>query len=325
MHTFCRALGALALLLPVLSHAAGDAGSCRYAPIAKIPIDFSDRTRQAIVTGAINGTPVRMLVDTGAHETKLMRAGAERLNLTLNASGEYSYGVGGASVTYLARVNDLALGDAHTGKTVLPVIGNSAMRSPHDVILGANFLLQTDMELSLKDKYLQFFRASGCADTYLAYWDQNAMEIPFAGKLERSNKPLVRVELNGVKLNALLDTGATGSAVMRHAAELAGVRVDGPGVRKGGKIAGIGDEVLDSWVADFKSFTIGDETVNNPRMTIMDDLPQGRDQVDVLLGIDFLRAHHILFAMSQDRLYLSYLGGELFGAKQAPQEAPKAP
>jgi hypothetical protein len=31
-----------------------------------------------------------------------------------------------------------------------------------------------------------------------------------------------------------------------------------------------------------------------------------------VLGVDFLRVHRILFAMSQDRLYMSYLGGDPF-------------
>jgi len=325
MHKLCRLLGALALLLPALSQAAGDAGSCRYIPIAKIPVEFPDGAHQATVNGSINGTPVRMLVDTGAHSSQLMRASAERLGLPLTASGAYSYGVGGASVTYLTHVNDFALGDSHAGKTLMAVIGNVATRAPHDAIVGADFLLQTDMELSLKDKFLQFFRASGCADTILSYWDPDAMEIPFTGKLEGSNQPLVTVELNGVKLRALIDTGASISVVRRHAAELAGVKLDGPDVRKAGRIAGVGDELLDSWVVDFKRFSIGDETVNNPRLTVMDDSPQGRDQIDVLLGTDFLRAHRVLFAMSQDRLYLSYLGGELFGATQQAPAPSKAP
>lgn len=325
MHKFCCILGSLALLLPALSHAAGDAGSCRYVPIAKVDVDYSDRTRRVSVTGAINGKPVRMMVDTGAYETRLLRRGADRLDLKLEPTGRYSYGVSGAAVTYRTYVDDFSLGVSHTGKTVVPVLDLPA-ETRHEAIVGADYLLQTDMELSLADKYMQFFRASGCADTYLAYWDSNAMEIPFIGKEEGSNKPYVAVELNGVKLTAILDTGAPRTSVTRHAAELAGVRVDAPGVRQIGKSSGIGDKPLDNWLADFKSFRIGAETVNNPRLDIREDPPQGEGRVDVVLGIDFLRAHHILFAMSQDRLYMSYLGGELFGAKQqAPQAAPKAP
>lgn len=325
MQKFCCILGSLALLLPTLSHAAGDAGSCRYVPIAKVDVDYSDRTRRVSVTGAINGKPVRMMVDTGMYETRLLRSGADRLDLKLEPTGRYVYGVSGAAVTYRTHVDDFSLGASHTGKTVVPVLDLPA-ETRHEAIVGADYLLQTDMELSLADKYMQFFRASGCADTYLAYWDSNAMEIPFAGKEDGSNKPYVTVELNGVKLTAILDTGAPRTTVTRHAAELAGVHVDTPGVRQIGKSSGIGDKVLDNWLADFKSFRIGAETVNNPRLDIREDPPQGEGRVDVVLGIDFLRAHHILFAMSQDRLYMSYLGGELFGAKQQEsQAAPKAP
>lgn len=313
-----HALLATLALLPTLAHAAGDAGACRYVPVAKMAIDYSDQARQPTITGTINGKPARMLVDTGAANTNLMRAGADRLGLTLTASGRYSNGVGGASVTYVTRVDDFSVGDSHTGRIQMPVIGNTAMHGPNDAIVGADYLLQTDLEVSLADKFVQFFRASDCADTNLAYWDSNAMEVPFIGHDGRSNKPFVEVELNGVKFKALLDTGAMVSVITRHAAAQAGVNVDGPGVRKANKVGGIGDAALDTWTADFKTFRIGDETVNNPQMKIADDFPQGQGDMDVLLGTDFLRAHHVLFAMSQNRVYLSYLGGPLFGAPGQP-------
>lgn len=319
MPTLLRTLGTLALLLPTLSHAAGDAGTCRYEPVAKLDIHFSERTFRPIVDGSVNGVPVRMLVDTGAYETKLAQSSAERLGLTLRATGRYSTGIGGYAINYVTNVDDFALGGTHTGKTRMPVVGGDDSGRDRDLIVGANYLLQTDMELALADRYLRFFRASGCDDAYLAYWSSDAMEIPFAGLIPRTNQPLVTVELNGVKLKALLDTGATETVVTRRGAELAGVRVDGVGVVKASRIAGIGDERLDSWNADFKSFAIGDETVRNPRLRIADDFPQGRMiEFDVVLGADFLRAHRVLFAMSQQRLYLSYLGGELFGARQRP-------
>jgi predicted aspartyl protease len=325
MHKLYRALGALALLLPALSQAAGDAGSCRYVPIAKLDIDYSSQTRRVSVTGKVNGKPLPMLVDTGMYESRLLRNGADRLGLKLEPTGKYVYGVSGAAVIYRTHVDDFSLGASHTGRTVMPVL-DLPREIRHEAIVGADYLLQTDMELSIADKFMQFFRASGCGDTYLAYWDQNAMEVPFIGKDSGANRPYVAVELNGVKLKAILDTGAPRTSVTRHGAELAGLRMDGPEVRKDGYSHGIGDKVLDNWVADFKSFRIGDETVNNPRLAIREDPPQATDAVDVLLGIDWLRAHHILFAMSQDRLYLSYLGGELFGAKQKREQSPaKAP
>jgi predicted aspartyl protease len=311
MRKILPALAALALLVPGLSQAAGDAGSCRYVPVAKLPIEYSDATHRAIVMGTVNNKPTRMIIDTGAYSTALFRTGAERLGLPLDTTGKYSSGVGGASVNFVTRVDDFSVGIAHSGKSPLRVIGN-ASRMDADALVGADFLLQTDMELSLADKYLQFFRASGCGDTYLAYWDSKAMEIPFSGKEGDSNKPYVTVELNGVKLRAILDTGAPRNSVTRHGAELAGIRVDDPNVRKGGKIGGIGDERVDTWFATFDSFSIGPESMKQVELVVRDEASIGRGAVDVVLGVDFLRTHRILFAMSQDRLYMSYLGGDPF-------------
>jgi len=35
-------------------------------------------------------------------------------------------------------------------------------------------------------------------------------------------------------------------------------------------------------------------------------------ETDMILGADFLRAHHVLFAVSQQKLYFSYAGGRVF-------------
>jgi TPR repeat protein len=42
----------------------------------------------------------------------------------------------------------------------------------------------------------------------------------------------------------------------------------------------------------------------------------GQLDVDVLLGADFLRAHRVLFAMGQKKIYISYLGGEPLGQRR---------
>ena len=325
--TFRHALSTLCLLLPVLSHAAGDAGNCRYVPVAKLPIDYSDAAHRARVSATVNGKPARMIIDTGAYTTALFRPAAERLGLPLDITGHYSSGIGGTSVNYATRVDDFAMGGLRTGRVPMRVIGNSSIGAGDgDGLVGVDFLLQTDMELSLAGQYLQFFRASGCADTYLAYWGSDAIEIPFTGKEERSNKPYVTVELNGARLTAILDTGAPRSSVHRHGAELAGIRLDAPDVRQGRKVGGIGDEHVDTWVATFDSFAIGQESMKKVDLQIVDDSSRGRGEVDVVLGVDFLRAHRILFAMSQDRLYLSYLGGDPFPPlrpRSQPQSQPK--
>jgi TPR repeat protein len=57
-------------------------------------------------------------------------------------------------------------------------------------------------------------------------------------------------------------------------------------------------------------FSIGAETVKGAQIGVMET--DGQLNVDILLGADFLRAHRVLFAMSQKKLYLSYVGGDVF-------------
>jgi predicted aspartyl protease len=80
------------LLLTTAAHAAGDAGACRYVPVAL------SRAGQPTIEGSINGALVRMLLDTGAYTSHLMPGTAERLGIALDQSGQYAMGVGGAAV-----------------------------------------------------------------------------------------------------------------------------------------------------------------------------------------------------------------------------------
>lgn len=313
MLKFRRTLGALALLLPALSHAAADADGCKYLPAGKLDLAFSERSPQPTVDSSVNGVRMRATIATASYTTFLMRATAERLGLKVRPSGRHTMGIGGAARTYTAWVRDFALGASHAGATEMLVIGDSATPGGPDAIVGSNLLLRTDMEVSLAGKYLRFFGPSGdCADTHLAYWDRDAMAVPFAGRDNNARNPLFTVRLNGVELLAEIDTSAVRSIVTRHGAGEAGIQFDAAGIRHGDKIRGFGDEALETRLATFDSFAIGDETIKHADLTIVDDSPQGRGVVDMRLGLDFLRAHRVLFAMSQKRLYISYLGGSVF-------------
>jgi len=304
-----------ALALPAFADAPP---ACRYVPIATLPMHAAS---QPTVDGTIDGKPAVMLLDTGATTSKLMLPAVEKFGLRMDSTGTYDYGIGGATVNYAAVVKDFAVGAAHSGKVALRVIGNTSFKPNFDAIVGADFILQADLEIAMAQKQLRFFRATDCKDTFLAYWDKDAMEIPFGGTATGTDNPRFIIELNGVKLEAMIDSGAARSMVSRKAAERAGVQVGAPGVTPAGKIVGVGADTVESWSAAFATFTIGEETIKNAAIDILDTPPQGSPYgiADVLLGADFLRAHRVLFAMSQRRLYVSYTGGEVFARRTAAQ------
>lgn len=309
--------------LAVGAHAR-DAGTCRYVPVADLAITLWGPSLEPLIDGEINGSKAVMLVDTGSSASMVTRAAAEKRGIPLLQTGKFAQGVGGMSQVYGVKLKDFAAGPAHSGKAGMPVVGDTTMDARIDAIVGAEFLLQTDMELALTARQLKFFRASDCADTFLAYWDKDAMEIPFTSSESRNLTPQFTIEINGKPMKAILDSGASGSVVMERSAASAGVRTDGADVTRAGKFSGIGADRPDRWHASFATFAIGSETIKNANIDIMQEPSSGRGagMPDVILGRDFLRAHRVLFAMSQNRLYLSYTGGPVFERSAAASVKP---
>lgn len=313
-----------ALLLPAAARA--DAGACRYLPIATIALRGSGPVRQPTVDGAIDGQPVVMMFDTGAYTSMLMLHAAERLKLNLNQTDRMVGGVAGSTREYIAKIKDISLGDAHSGRASIRVLGATGMGQPFDAILGADFAMQMDLELNFAERKLRFFRANGCADTNLGYWDKDAMEVPLLIDAAYPDTPGIEVFVNGVRLLGIIDTGATHTTLTRAAAERAGLRVGSPGVVASGLVKGIGSADVASWDAMADSFSIGGETIRNGTLSIRDAPPGGSGHSpDLLIGADFLRAHRVLIARSQQRLYVTYLGGEVFPARAPPRASRAAP
>jgi tetratricopeptide (TPR) repeat protein len=120
--------------------------------------------------------------------------------------------------------------------------------------------------------------------------------------------------LNGKKIRVMLDTGASTSMLSRSAAERAGVTPDSPGVVKSGRMRGIGSRAVDTWIAPFESFRIGDEEIRNTKLRIGDtSLEQ-----DMLVGADFFLSHRIYVASSQRKMYFTFNGGPVFNLADRP-------
>jgi predicted aspartyl protease len=292
--------------------AADSAAKCRYVNVGELPVRYLSPSFHPAIEGAINGKPASMLLDTGAHATYLTRKAAERLELSMRMTGSTVSGIGGLSRVYSTRVSDFSVGPAHGPLASMRVIGDTSGEMGYDAIVGADFLLQTDMEIALADKRVRFFRAQDCGDRFLAYWSEDAIVLPFAGGFGNSHNPVFEVELNGKKMFAAIDSGASRSVVTARAARQAGVDTNAPGTAKGRGMAGVGAERTATWHAVFDSLAIGPEVIRYADIDIIDSAPGERIPADILLGADFLRAHRVLFAMGQQRVYLSWLGGDVF-------------
>lgn len=320
-----RRLAAAALLAWPLLHATADEPpkKCRYVKLKSVPITLDGNT--LYVNGSINGTELPMVVDTGAHKTTLLRSAVDKLALQLAHTNTSVVGTGGESAIYVASVNQFSIGPMSANNLRLTVAWNTSAIKGAAALVGADVLMQDDLELSFQDAKLTFFRPLGCNDAFLAYWNADASYVPFKTDSSTDLRPIVTVELNGKPVRALVDTGATVSVVTLAAAARAGVTPASAHVVKDAQIGGVGEHRVETWIAPFSSFAIGPEVsehlhlrIGNIWAGVQSDIQRMGtsqwigEQPEMILGMDFLKHHRLLFSIAQHRLYFTYEGGAVF-------------
>jgi clan AA aspartic protease (TIGR02281 family) len=292
-----------------------------------------------VVDGEINGQKIGVLLDTGAGASMIHRSAARRLGLrTSPARGYRMWGIGGETQVEEAYIDEFKIGDASHKNWVALVSGEHEFPGDLALLLGYDFLHQMDVEFDLTQGAVRLFQPRGCEGASLAYWSKEAVALT----LEGGRRIFVPVRVNGKPLSAEVDSGATISSLSLEAALQLGMTPKTEGVTVGSCSTGLGRVRVDKWIAPFESFAIGDELIRNPRIHFGDLWQHTRYEstgshiarrldnlADMLLGSDFLRAHRVLVAHSQGKLYFSYVGGTVFPATPGrpcndarPQSAP---
>jgi hypothetical protein len=137
-----------------------------------------------------------------------------------------------------------------------------------------------------------------------------------------------------VPLEALIDTSAGATIMTRQGASKLSQSWPLPGAEPQGPLFTGGRGQIPWAKARFKTFSIGEETIQNPRIVVADlyNLPQkteylwkyssvahpggvampNRNTPDMILGADFFHAHHVLISNSRRMMYFVYNGGPIF-------------
>lgn len=304
---------AATLSLPALAQQA-DPPKCRYSKLATLPVSYMNPTLQPTIVGSINGKPADMLVNTSSFDVLLTRTAAERHGLNLWPTKQISQDLGGHSRIYTTRVREFQAGLATMKNGDLELLGDSGSPPSYEAVLGASFLLQTDFEISLATKEIRLFKPSNCENRSLAYWDQNALELPFLPGSQLSENPAFTVLVNGKKVKAVISSGSAFTAMTRPAASRIGLQSDAPGAED--RMVHAGSKSIAFWKVKLDTLQLGDELIQNAEIGVVDG---DRADIDLILGADFLRSHRVLFAMSQQKLYFSYVGGAPLGPMQGIQ------
>jgi hypothetical protein len=192
-------------------------------------------------------------------------------------------------------------------------------------LLGDDFFHTVDVEFDLAHGAVRLFQARDCGDGSLAYWSPDgADQVPIDAVDDDHPHIELPVRVNGQALRAMLDSGANVSLMTTEEAARLGVTPETPGVVAAGSSIGLGARKIDSWIGLFQSFSIGRETVENPRIRFSNlwkdvayrrrgsDIPLQLASEPMVLGADFLIAHRVFVAHSQRKIYFTYAGGTLF-------------
>lgn len=281
---------------------------CQFGTVAKLPVTMQGMRASVPVT--IKGHRADMWIDTGAFFNFMSRAKAAELNLRLEQSPfvHQVNGIGGSAEVMLARVSDFGLATYHFPHMEILVGGSDAGNG----FLGANLFFPFDSEFDLAHGQINLMIAKGCGKANLAYWAGErflAVSPLLDGGLGTPKHIFTSITVNGVKLRAMLDTGAPGTILSRQAAQKAGVDLNAAGAVADGQAHGIGVKGRQRWVVKLKTFDIGGETIQNTPISVID---QDLENEDAIIGMDFFLSHHLLVSRSQNQIYITYNGGPIF-------------
>lgn len=297
------------------------ADGCHLKNYGTMPVEMVGN--QATTMVKINGSSARFVIDTGAFFNIMSSANASSLGLKLQPApfGYRISGVGGEANIQQTHVKEFGILDT-TLSNIAFIVGGTDVGNG---LLGANLLDLADLEIDLAHGKLTLFKAENCNKTMLAYWVKDGGEYNVAemesGNDQFDRRTFLSVTVNGKKMRALLDSGASSTVLFRDAAKRAGISIKSPDAKAGSVSIGLGAKPVDTWTVKIDSFSVGSETIQHSQMQVLDD--RIGDRTDMLLGVDFLLAHHMFIAKSTNKAYFTYNGGRVFTYAEVPNEGDK--
>lgn len=296
------------------------ATDCHLQDFGTLPVEMIDGQPTTMVK--INGVDTRFMLDTGASLNTMSRANAVSLGLKPKELQDdvRIAGVGGDARAEIARVKKFGI-LGMTLSNVDFIVGGSDTGYG---LIGANLLNVADLEIDLGHGKVTLFRPNSCDKAPLAYWSKdghyNVVDMERSPDKSKDYLTVLAITIDGKKLRALVDSGASVTVLSRDAAEQIGIDLNGPGAKPSMASTGIGSKAIKSWTVNIGTFSVGGETIRHTSMDVLDG-SLGDREIDMLLGADFLLAHRMYIANSQHKVYFTYNAGRVFGAATAPSDS----
>ncbi|MFO1027282.1 MAG: retroviral-like aspartic protease family protein [Acetobacteraceae bacterium] len=299
-------LGGLAACAPMRFARA----ACVVTPRASIPLTLARGL--ILVPVEVNGVQASFILDTGAARSVVTEAAVQRLGLERDQwVGTTMSGVGGIARRPNAKTRSFSLGgiplmrrtlSRDTSLTVAEIPSTESAGPWVDGLLGRDYLSVFDLDVHVPARRLGLYMPEGCSGRFLP-WTEPYVVIPTTQPMETAL--LLQVEVDGVKLRGLLDTGANVSVIAAPGMYRLGL--DRPGAVAGQHVpvTGVGPNVAAMQHHAFRTMRIGSLTIDQPRLLVA---PIRLTPVaDMLLGCDWMLTR---------RVWISYATRQVFVATQ---------
>ncbi len=309
--------------LTLATSSAAQAADCRLVKLAELPVTMVGL--RPLVPAKINGKDAKFLVDSGMFYSLINTDAVPEFGLkTYSApAGFYIRGIGsGHQSAEVSKVTEFVYAGIPI-KNIEFLVSGGGYAPGAAGIIGQNLLGASDIEYDLANGVIRLFKAQNCASANLAYWSAGKALSVLPTELQTPLKThiIVQAQVDGRWIRAIFDTGASTSVLSRPAAERVGVKPSSDGVSAAGFSTGFGGKHLETSIATFQSFAIGNEEIKNARLRVTN---LELDNADMLIGDDFFLSHRVMVARSQRKLYFTYNGGPVFRLDQKPTEVADA-
>ena len=288
-----------------------------------------------MITAMINDKPVALLVDTGGSLSSLTKRAVRELNLQTGQSRIRLTNIAGNSENLEARLPSIVLGGLRLeGPYFMVLPGPDDGRSEIATfggLLGSEMLRNVDFDFDFAANKVNLISQDHCAGN-VVYWPASAVAVvPFT--FNASGHITFRMELDGRRVSAMLDTGA-GDTILNLDIARRTFRVDvnAPDVEKVGEI---GRSQSGVYRRRFNTISFEGVSVTNPMITMYPDLIGGGSLgeqrtgsiirearaglPDVILGMNVLSEMHVYIASKERRLYITAANPQPASAPAAPQ------
>jgi hypothetical protein len=189
-------------------------------------------------------------------------------------------------------------------------------------------------EFDLAHDVIRLFRQEGCQPPQLVHWGNGYFLNDLYSMSGDDPHMQTNVLVNGQRVRALLDTGASVSYILAQAATRAGIVPGGKDTTPAQTTHGVAGVAVESWVGRFDTVAIGNETIRNAKLRIADLNRNNKVEArgshiphivegmpDMILGDDFFLSHRVVVMPHEHKVLFTYNGGTIFQALK-PNELP---